>query len=106
MISVDNTMGNIEKKNRQNVYQYLLAFPQYFQRPFFFRINIFLPNNKFLDWFKSKPFAGDNLTVGKMSKFVFDRGEVENIVGKGEILVSSIFSCSHYVLKRLFFKGL
>ena len=30
---------------------------------------------------------------------------VENIVGKGKMLVASIFSFSHNVLKRLLFQG-
>ena len=41
-----------------------------------------LPNNKFLDWSKSKGFADNKINVAEKLKFVLQR--VENIVGKGE----------------------
>ena len=46
---------------------------------------------------KFKAFADDNLKVAKMAKFVCDK--VENVVGKREMLVTSIFSFSHNVFK-------
>ena len=49
--------------------------------------------NQFLDMTKYKAFADDKLKVAEMSIFLFDRAE--NTVGKGEMLVTSIFSfCS------------
>ena len=79
-----------------------------------------LPNDKILDWSKLKAFADDKIKVLKMMVFVFDR--VENIVGKGEnaglsliglktlwekekMMVTSIFSFSHFVFKGFFTKG-
>ena len=41
-----------------------------------------LPNDKFLDWFKLKAFADNNINVTEELKFVLKREE--NIVGKGE----------------------
>ena len=41
-----------------------------------------LPNNKILDWSKSKAFADYKINVIKRLKFVL--GMEENIVGKGE----------------------
>ena len=41
-----------------------------------------LPNYKFLDWSKMKPFAEDEINLAEKLKFVL--GKVENIVGKGE----------------------
>ena len=56
-----------------------------------------LPNNKILGWSKLKTFADDKLKVAKIMNFVFD--SVENIV------VTSIFSFSQKVFKRLLSKG-
>ena len=41
-----------------------------------------LPNNKFLNWFKLRAFADDNLDTNQ--KFKYALGRVENIVGTGE----------------------
>ena len=41
-----------------------------------------LPNDKILDWSKSKAFADNKINVNKQLKFGF--GRVENIVIKGE----------------------
>ena len=40
---------------------------------------------------KLKAFADDNCNIAQTTEFEFDR--VENIMGKGEMLVTSIFSC-------------
>ena len=59
-----------------------------------------LSNDKFLDWFKLKAFADDNLNLTEKLKFVLSW--MENIVGKGEMLVTSIFSFSHNFSKGFF----
>ena len=41
-----------------------------------------LPNNKILDWSKSKAFADNKTNIAKMIISLSDR--VENILGKGE----------------------
>ena len=41
-----------------------------------------LPNDRFLDWFKLRAFADNELNLTEKLKFVL--GRVENIVGKGE----------------------
>ena len=41
-----------------------------------------LPNDKILDWSKSKAFADDKINVN--GKLKFDMGRLENILGKGE----------------------
>ena len=64
----------------------------------------YLLNGKTLDWSKFKVFAEDKLNVARIMISVSDR--VENIVGKGEMLVTSTFSFSHNVFKRLLSKGL
>ena len=43
---------------------------------------ISLPNNKILDWSKSKAFTDDKINVAKLVISLPDR--IENIVGKGE----------------------
>ena len=58
-----------------------------------------LPNDKSLDMTKLKAFAYHKLKVAKLMIFLFDR--VENTVGKGEMLVSSIFSFSQSVFQSL-----
>ena len=62
---------------------------------------ISLPNDKILDWSKLQAFADDK--CGKKIKFVV--GRIGNIVGKGEMLVTSFFSFSHNAFKRLLFQG-
>ena len=42
-----------------------------------------------LNMSKFKVFADDNLNMGEMKEFVID--ELENIVGKGDLLVTSNF---------------
>ena len=59
-----------------------------------------LPDNKILGLPKWKAFADDKLNVTQNVKVVFHR--LENIVGKEEMLVTSIFFFSHNVFKRLF----
>ena len=62
-----------------------------------------LPNKKFLAWSSLKVFADDKLNVIK-TMFAFNT--VENIVSKGKNAgVTSIFSFSHKVFKRLLPKG-
>ena len=63
-----------------------------------------LLNDKILDWSKFKVFAEDILNVARIMISVSNW--VENIVGKGEMLVTSTFSFSHNVFKRLLSKGL
>ena len=60
-----------------------------------------LPNNKFIDWSKLKAFADGKLNLADKLKFVL--GRAENILGKKKILVTSIFSFSQNVFKRLLF---
>ena len=50
------------------------------------------PNDNFLDWSKLKAFADEKLNLAKKLKFFL--GRVENM------MVTSIFSFSHNVLKR------
>ena len=45
-------------------------------------------------------FADENFNVAEIMQFFFDG--VENIVGKGKMLVTRIYSFSHNVFKRLF----
>ena len=56
-----------------------------------------LPNDKILEWSNLKAFADDKIKVLKMMAFSFD--QVENIVGKGEMLLTSTFSFSQNVFK-------
>ena len=62
-----------------------------------------LLNDKNSDWSKLKVFAENKINVTEKLKFV--SGTVENIVGKEKMLVTSIFSFSHNVFKRLFIQG-
>ena len=62
-----------------------------------------LPNKENLEWSKLKAFANDIINFLEMIITLFYR--VEDIVGKGEMLVASIFSFSHNVLKGLFYPG-
>ena len=59
-----------------------------------------IPKDKILDWSKLKAFADDEIKVLEMMIFVLDR--VENILGKGKMLVTSIFSFSRNVFRALF----
>ena len=59
-----------------------------------------LPDDKILGLPKLKAFADDKLNVTQNVKYVFHR--IENIVGKEENAVTSIFFFSHHVFKRLF----
>ena len=52
---------------------------------------------------KLKAFADDKFNVVEMLISLFDG--VENIVGKGKMLVASIFSCSHNIFERLLSQG-
>ena len=46
-------------------------------------LTLYLPNDKFLDWFKLKTFADHKLNLAEKLNFVL--GKVENVVGeKGE----------------------
>ena len=62
-----------------------------------------LPDDKISDFSKLKAFADDKMNVAKMMIYVFDRPE--NIVGKGKMLVTSIFYFSHNVFKKPFPQG-
>ena len=62
-----------------------------------------LPNKKILDWYNLKPFADDKINVTQIWNFV--KGRIENIVGKGEKLLTSIFSFSDNVFKALLSQG-
>ena len=63
-----------------------------------------VPNDSILDFSKVKAFAGDKINVAK--KLKFPMGRIEDIMGKGEkMLVTSIFSFSQNVFKRLFLQG-
>ena len=48
-----------------------------------------VPNNKFIEWSQSKAIQDNKLNVTENLKFVM--GRVENLVGKGQTLVTSIF---------------
>ena len=56
-----------------------------------------------LDLTKLKAFADDKFKVDKTMISLFDR--VENTVGKGKMLFTSIFSFSHIVFKTCPFQG-
>ena len=60
----------------------------------------YLPNNKILDWSKLKELADDKINVTEKVKFGF--GHIDNIVGKVEMLVTSIFSFSRNISKGFF----
>ena len=61
-----------------------------------------LSNDKILDWSKLTAFAVDKRNLNEKLKLLL--GRVENIVGK-KMLVTSIFSFLHNVLKRLVNQG-
>ena len=62
-----------------------------------------LPKNKILDWSKLKAFADNKINVTQELKFI--SGRVENIVGKEKMLVTSIFSFFHSILKSFLIQG-
>ena len=63
-----------------------------------------IPNDKILNQSKLKAFADSKMNLTKKLKFAFEK--VENIVGKKEkMLVTSIFSFSNNVFKRLLTQG-
>ena len=62
-----------------------------------------LPQNKILDWTKSKKFADDKLNVAKMMISLFDR--MENTVGKGENAGYWLPAFSPFFPHPLFSKG-
>ena len=66
-----------------------------------FKLSNSLPHDKFLDWFKLK--AKDKINVSENLKFAL--GGVENIVEKEKMLVTSIFSFSYNIFKRLLSQG-
>ena len=61
----------------------------------------FLPKGKNIGLSKLQAFVDDKIHVTQKLKFVF--GRVENIVGKGKMLVTSIFSFSLNVFKNFLF---
>ena len=63
-----------------------------------------LPKENIYGLTKLKAFANDKFNVAKMIISLFN--SVENIVGIGENLVTSISSFSLYVFKRLLYTGL
>ena len=64
-----------------------------------------LPNDRISDQSNLKDFEDKQINMAYVTNFVL--GRVENIVGKGEkMLVTSIFSFSHYVFKKASFPGL
>ena len=56
-----------------------------------------LPNDRILNLSKFKAFADDIIIVTQILKLVLER--LENIVGKGQMLVTSIFSFSKNVFR-------
>ena len=56
-------------------------------------------NDKVLDKYKLKAFGDDKIDVAEMMISLLDR--VEDTVGKGEMMVTSIFSFSHSVFQSL-----
>ena len=61
------------------------------------RINS-LQNDNILGWTKLKAFANDKLNIAEM--IISLLGRIENIVGKGENVIASIFSFSNNVSER------
>ena len=56
-----------------------------------------------MDWSKLKAFADDKSNLNEKLKFVL--GRVETMLEKEKMLVTSIFSFSNNVFKRLLFEG-
>ena len=61
------------------------------------RINS-LQNDNILGWTKLKAFANDKLNIAEM--IISLLGRIENIVGKGENVIASIFLFSNNVSER------
>ena len=64
----------------------------------------FIPNDNVVDWSKLKPVADDKLGVAHMVTCGLER--IEDIMGKGEMLLDSIFFFSHNVFQGLIRQGL
>ena len=62
-----------------------------------------LPDNKFSDWSKLKSFTDDKIIIILIQQFSL--GWLENIGDEGKMLVTSIFSFSDKVFKRLLYQG-
>ena len=62
-----------------------------------------LPNDKILDLSNLKAFTDDKISVTQKVNFVLYG--IENIMRKGEMLVTSILSFSHNVFKSLVAQG-
>ena len=103
--------NNLDFSNIIDVYQYFLLVISVFERPLFqsnkrlcyenMKPLNSLPNNKILDWSKLKVFTDDKMKMNKEIKLVL--GRVENILGKGEMLITSIVCFSNNVFKSLLF---
>ena len=103
---VENTVG----KGKIAHYEQFPFFPQCFQKACFpgaskgvivWEWVNSVPNVEFLDDTKLKAFADNKLSFAKMMISLFDT--VENTVGKGKMLVTSIFSFSNHVFQSLVF---
>ena len=93
-------------------YKQFLFFPQCFQKASFpgasKGVNVWewvysLPNDKILDQSNLKDFEDNKISMAYVTTFVVER--VENIEGKGKMLVTSIFSFSLNVFKRPLCQG-
>ena len=99
---------NIVEKGENTGFQNFLFFPR-FQKASFSALlkmglcgnGLTLPNDKILP--SSTLFVENDFRMVDMVQFFFDR--VENIVEKGERLVSGILSFSHNGFKRLLFQA-
>ena len=58
-----------------------------------------LPNDKYLDWSKLTAFADEKFNLAEIFKFILEK--VKTLLEKKKMLVTSIFSFSHNVFKRL-----
>ena len=76
-----------------------ITFLQMFGESFFSKIFNSLSNDKMLAWSKLKAFADDKINGTGKPNLSF--GWVENLAGKGKMLITSIFSFSYDVFKRL-----
>ena len=100
---------NIVEKGENAGFQNFLSFTQCFQKACFSALlkmglcgnGLTLPNDKILP--SSTLFVENDFRMVDMVQFFFDR--VENIVEKGERLVSGILSFSHNGFKRLLFQA-
>ena len=75
---------------------FLLIFFRYLEAELFTKQQI-------SDWSKFQTLADDKISVTEKLKYVL--GMVENILGKWNMLVSSIFSLSQNVFKKLLLQG-